>query len=43
VSRREIYLAEVSDQHSVSLCTSNPTGRWLDDNGEKAGFRPIIS
>jgi LysR family nitrogen assimilation transcriptional regulator len=41
--RREISFAEVSDQQWVSFPKSNPARRWLDDNSQKAGFRPIIS
>lgn len=41
--RETIRLNEVSDEAWISFAPSNPGRRWLDDNGRRAGFRPIVS
>ena len=41
--RREIAFSEVADEPWISFPKSNPARRWLDDNGRRAGFRPIVA
>src|SRR5262249_18193040 len=40
--RREIAFSEVAEEPWISFPKSNPARRWLDDNGRKVGFRPVV-
>ena len=40
--RREIAFSEVAEEPWISFPKSNPARRWLEDNGRRAGFRPVV-
>lgn len=41
--RDVIRFSDVEDEAWISFPPSNPGRRWLDDNGRRAGFRPIVA
>lgn len=41
--RDTIRFSEVADEPWICFPPSNPGRRWLDDNGRRAGFRPIVT